>query len=306
MPLDEIGRRYADSIYNRRLHELSDQDQEIGALRNRHASRGSLLSGNYIYDHFKLLLQRVDTLAQAKADGLLRAYEKSGLPFGEQAFGESKAEVVEFCHQQQHSLISSMGNTVRQTFGPNNPSGMFDSLSQMIVKEMSAMMGRLVSDLEIRRDETILEDRRAKKAYAAGLGKRWDVFISHASEDKEEFVRPLAKALEQSSLQVWFDETTIKVGDGIRESIDHGLSQSRFGVVVLSKHFFVKKWTKEELEGLSTREISGVKVILPVWHNITREEVAERSPTLAGRFAAQSKDGLEKVVRQLREAMGKD
>ena len=116
----------------------------------------------------------------------------------------------------------------------------------------------------------------------------------------------MAKALGQSGLEVWFDETTLKVGDRLRESIDHGLSRSRFGVVVLSKHFFSKNWPKEELEGLTSKEISGVKVILPVWHNITRDEVAERSPTLAGRLAAQSKDGLEKVVRQLREAMGKE
>src|SRR5260370_13862937 len=163
MPLDEIGRRYADSVYQRRLHELSDQEQEINALRNRHASWGSLLSGNYIHDHFKLLLKRVDTLAQAKADGLFKAYEKSGLPFDDQAFRESEEEVVDFCHSQQHSLIGSMNHTVRQTFGPNTPAGTFDSLSKMIVAEMNAIKGRLVSDLEIKRDETILEDPRTKK-----------------------------------------------------------------------------------------------------------------------------------------------
>jgi hypothetical protein len=96
----------------------------------------------------------------------------------------------------------------------------------------------------------------------------------------------------------------LKVGDRLRESIDHGLSKSRYGVVVLSKHFFQKHWTKEELEGLSGREVGGIKVILPVWHNIAQSEVAEHSPTLAGRFAAQSQHGMDKVVKQLREAMG--
>ena len=97
MPLDEIGRRYADSIFQRRLHEISgSEEQEINQLRNRHSSQGSLLSGNYIYDHFKLFLKRIDTLAQAKAEGLLRAYERSRLPFDEKAFQESKSEVVDF------------------------------------------------------------------------------------------------------------------------------------------------------------------------------------------------------------------
>lgn len=82
MPLDEIGRRYADSIFQRRVHEISSSEElEVNQLRNQHAARGSLLSGNYIYDHFKLLLKRIDTLAQAKADGLLRAYERVRAPF---------------------------------------------------------------------------------------------------------------------------------------------------------------------------------------------------------------------------------
>jgi hypothetical protein len=92
MPLDEVGRRYAESIYQRRFHEISgNEEQEINRLRNQHASRGSVLSGSYIHDHFKLLLlQRVDILAQAKSDGLVKAYEKSGLPFDEAVFQDVK------------------------------------------------------------------------------------------------------------------------------------------------------------------------------------------------------------------------
>src|SRR5260370_17489277 len=99
MPLDEIGRRYADSIYQRRIHEISgNEEQEINQLRNQHASRGSIRSGNYIHDHFKLLLERVDILAQAKLDGLVKAYEKSGIPFAEAAFQTVKPEMLSFYH----------------------------------------------------------------------------------------------------------------------------------------------------------------------------------------------------------------
>jgi hypothetical protein len=40
---------------------------------------------------------------------------------------------------------------------------------------------------------------------------------------------------------VWFDEFTLKVGDSLRRTIDHGLGYSRFGVVVLSPAFFAKE-----------------------------------------------------------------
>src|SRR5262249_10845189 len=130
----------------------------------------------------------------------------------------------------------------------------------------------------------MLDARSNQSVYASALGKRWDVFISHASEDKESFVEPLANALQRSGLNVWYDKTELTVGDRLRGKIDEGLANSRFGVVVLSHSFFAKKWPKEELEGLFAREVSGapgVKVILPVWHNINAIEIAQYSPMLA-------------------------
>jgi len=131
----------------------------------------------------------------------------------------------------------------------------------------------------------------------------WDVFICHAWEDKESFVRPLAKALEAEGLRVWFDEFTLTVGDSLRRSIDRGLANSRYGIVVLSPNFFAKEWPQKELDGLASREVSGEKVILPVWHNITADQVRKYSPTLADRVAVSSSRGLKHVVAELLRAM---
>jgi hypothetical protein len=43
-----------------------------------------------------------------------------------------------------------------------------------------------------------------------------DVFLSHASEDKDAIARPLQLALEERNVSVWFDEIKIKVGQSIR------------------------------------------------------------------------------------------
>ena len=127
----------------------------------------------------------------------------------------------------------------------------------------------------------------------------WDVFLSHASEDKDDFVRPLAEDLEQRGLRVWFDESTLRVGDSLRRSIDRGLTHSKFGIVVISKHFLNKEWPQKELDGLASRENDGVKVILPVWHNIDAKAVREASPILADRVATSSSKGLERVIKDL-------
>lgn len=113
----------------------------------------------------------------------------------------------------------------------------------------------------------------------------YDVFISHASEDKDEVVRPLATALLERNITVWFDEFELKIGDSLRRKIDKGLANSRFGIVVLSRHFISKGWTNYELDGIITRAISGEQIMLPVWHNITKREVLNFSPSLADKLA---------------------
>jgi hypothetical protein len=131
----------------------------------------------------------------------------------------------------------------------------------------------------------------------------WDVFISHASEDKDAIAAPLAKAVKKRGLRVWYDEFSLTLGDSLRESIDRGLAHSRFGVVILSHHFFQKHWPKKELNGLASREVDGDKVILPVWHEIGFAEVRKYSPMLADRLAVQTKDGLAHVVDKILAAV---
>jgi hypothetical protein len=115
--------------------------------------------------------------------------------------------------------------------------------------------------------------------------REFDVFISHASEDKDAVVRPLANALRDGGLKVWYDEFELKIGDSLRRKIDAGLAKSKFGVVVLSRSFFGKGWTNYELDGLVTRAVTGEQILLPIWHDITKKELIEYSPTLADKVA---------------------
>jgi TIR domain len=133
--------------------------------------------------------------------------------------------------------------------------------------------------------------------------KRWDVFISHASEDKETVALPLAAALKRAGVRVWLDRFELRVGDSLREKIDEGLAESCFGIVVLSSDFLAKGWPKRELNGLFALEESGRKVILPVWHEITKSALAEHSPILADRLAAETSRGISSVAVQLLAAI---
>ena len=115
--------------------------------------------------------------------------------------------------------------------------------------------------------------------------KEYDVFISHASEDKKTIVRPLANALVAENIIVWYDEFELHIGDSLRRKIDRGLAKSRVGLVVLSHAFIAKGWTNYELDGIITRAVDGQQVLLPIWHNISKDEIIEYSPSLADKVA---------------------
>ena len=115
--------------------------------------------------------------------------------------------------------------------------------------------------------------------------KEYDVFISHASEDKQEVAKPLAEALIERGLKVWYDEFELKIGDSLRRKIDQGLVKSNFGVVIISRSFIKKGWTNYELDGLITRSMTGEQQLLPIWHDITKQEVINYSPSLADKLA---------------------
>ena len=126
----------------------------------------------------------------------------------------------------------------------------------------------------------------------------YDVFISHATENKDEIVRPLAEALIGQNLRVWYDEFELRIGDSLRRKIDAGLTQSRFGIVVLSHAFFEKNWPQYELDGLVTREMTGDQVILPLWHRITKEEIISHSPSLADKIARNTSNSTIAEIAQ--------
>lgn len=113
----------------------------------------------------------------------------------------------------------------------------------------------------------------------------YDVFISHASEDKSGLVRPLAEALRTLGLRVWYDEFELGIGDSLRRKIDQGISRSRFGIVVLSEHFIQKGWTEYELDGIVARTVKGKQRLLPIWHDLSSDQVMEYSPNLADKVA---------------------
>lgn len=164
--------------------------------------------------------------------------------------------------------------------------------------ELQKAQGKVFSEMEKKQAAAIADQIKAVKEIAIAsknsnlnqAQKEYDFFISHASEDKEAIAEPLAKALINRGARVWYDKFTLAVGDSLRESIDYGLVHSTFGIVILSEVYFKKFWTGKELNGLFAKQEEGRKVILPLWHNVTKDIVKQKSPILADMLALKTAD----------------
>ena len=136
------------------------------------------------------------------------------------------------------------------------------------------------------------------------LPKEYDVFISHAAEDKDAVVRPLAHSLKAAGLTVWYDEFELTIGDSLRSKIDAGIARSKFGIVVLSSQFFAKGWTQYELDGITTKSVSGQQAILPIWHNLTKAQVIAKSPSLADKVARNTTiSTIEEIAEEIAQVI---
>jgi hypothetical protein len=151
----------------------------------------------------------------------------------------------------------------------------------------------------------VLRIRGPEFAMRRAKGEKPMAFISHDSRDKDTIARPIAIRLSQLVCPVWFDEFSLKVGDSLRESIEKGLKESKKCILVLSPRFLSNPgWTKVEFNSIFTREIlEGKNLVLPVWHEVTKEEVFEYCPSLLDRLGTKWSLGQDEVIRQLHRAI---
>jgi hypothetical protein len=262
----------------------------------------------------EVIAQYLADLMEAKVSSVRDAHAQTNI----RATGQTLENALEALHTSLETMISaSVGSwggslvLVQQRTGKTVAGGA-EALAEA-ERELKRRAARLCEKAEAKLDvllqSTLAASERNDVVESRNnpeVNPLHDVFISHATEDKP-YVEPLVKALEAAGIKVWFDKTALEWGDDLRPSMDRGLANCRYGIVIFSKAFLrKKKWTEYELNSLFALEKPGRKIILPIWHGITREDVLEYGAGFADRLAkVSSKDSYEDIVESLLALLGR-
>ena len=147
-------------------------------------------------------------------------------------------------------------------------------------EEMMGYLNAIAGDEEFWRETAIKEEPAM-----------YDVFISHASKDKLDYVDNLKNSLDKLRINVFYDKDTIEWGDMWKDKILEGVAKAEFAIIVISENFFGREWTELELnEFLHRQNSNGQKIILPILYNINDAQLRERYPDVADIQALKGKD----------------
>ena len=281
-----------------RLEELSKtRTRRTKELENQFAARGTLRGGG-----FQIAALEMTTEAFVTAGtGLIADF----LGIASDVGNESAA--LDWLENRFGQLVEQLANGLQRSM-TEGPRAMPQAAGR-ITREISQAATRLKRDGAIAFGRVRL--RRPQPGSAElpqTVEQTRDFFISHAGEDRTEFVAPLVEELSvRRGKSVWYSEFELTLGDSLLRKIDEGLRMSRHGVVVLSPNFFRKPWPRAELDGLAARAaVEGRKVILPVWHGLGHAELAQYSPSLAGLVGIETSHGVSVVADAIIAASEKD
>jgi uncharacterized protein YjbI with pentapeptide repeats len=170
--------------------------------------------------------------------------------------------------------------------------GALVSFRNSAFNDLGAVQFNKVDFTGVNLDSDVAGGATAQTAFRkATVSDSYDLFMCHNSQDKTALVRPLVEALARCGQRVWYDESGVAVGQSLQQTIDQGLARARGAIVVLSPAFLAgRKWTKYEVSSLMTAAKKHGRKILPVWLNVSEDEIAKHAPELLDLLAIKAGD----------------
>lgn len=251
------------------VQKAIDQQKKIATETKNREYAKSIVDAQPIVSSFRLM----DADSEAMLRSILDQYdgnENNHVGFRSEALSRPLAEsiAVQYEKLKMYGMLSSVINY------PNGGIMTISDTAKTYFADKEAALARA--------EEEKKEQRRIAEIEAAThIHKKYDVFISHASADKEDYVDELNRTVKKLGINIFYDTDVLSWGDKWKQVILDGTADSEFAIIVISKNFFGREWTEKELnEFLGQQNESGQKIVLPLLHGISRRELLDHYPAL--------------------------
>jgi RNA-directed DNA polymerase len=131
----------------------------------------------------------------------------------------------------------------------------------------------------------------------------YDVFISHASEDKETVARAIFEACQRAGLKAFMDEAHIGWGQSFTTKINSALGAARTVLAIVSSQSVAKEWPIIEVNTALSMEVNGHKKVVPL---IVGKPDLSRLPLISGKDAMTWSNNADAVAARLKAAVKGD
>lgn len=165
-------------------------------------------------------------------------------------------------------------------------------IQQRLAKERKRENNKIQKDQDKQLKQMKVAQKSASRLVTSGISllenqsKEYDVFVSYVQSDSLEYVDKLEISLRDKGVSVWRDKANMVIGQSMTQAIENGLVKSKLAIVVISPNYLHKYWTNFELDGIFSKQgITGQQMILPIWNNVSAEEIAAKRPSLANLLA---------------------
>ncbi|HFH3420005.1 TIR domain-containing anti-phage reverse transcriptase [Pseudomonas aeruginosa] len=133
--------------------------------------------------------------------------------------------------------------------------------------------------------------------------KMYDVFLCHASEDKEEIVKPLYDELEKLGVHAFYDAKEISWGDSLVGTINKALLKSKFVIAVMTDNSVGKAWPQQEINSVLNGDISGgTKRLLPLIYG-DKDSILNNNFLMSDKLYVEWKGNPEEIAQKVKDLL---
>jgi hypothetical protein len=125
-----------------------------------------------------------------------------------------------------------------------------------------------------------------------------DVFLSYASEDYENYVKPFAEELQKQNFTYWLDKEDVKCGDSIIDEMGKGIQSVHYFIAFISKNFKKDRMCAAELRLALKREFDRKPLkVIPIL--IGETDLLEMHPFLVEKHCIKWDNNIRGLVEKV-------